>query len=109
MIEAIFGNQTMEKVLLYLEQYGRGYAQQIADTFAVPLNMVQKQLKRLEAGGVVVSVQEGRTRIYAWNPRFALRAELRALIRKALSFVPESEQKQYFRERRRPRRAGKPR
>lgn len=108
MIESIVGNSTMEKVLLYLEQYERGYSQQIANTFEIPLNMVQKQLKRLERGGVVSSILEGKTRVYEWNPRFAFRGELRALLRKALSFIPESEQRKYFRARTRPRRAGKP-
>jgi hypothetical protein len=108
MIEAIVGNKTMEKVLLFMEQYGKGYSKQISDTFAIPLNMVQKQLKRLELGGVVVSSLEGKTRTYTWNPRYAFAGELRALLRKTLSYIPDEEQKKYFRARTRPRRAGKP-
>ena len=38
----------------------------------------------------------------------AFLAELRALLRKALDALPESERRRYFRERRRPRRSGKP-
>ena len=33
MLEGILGNATAEKVLLYLEQYGEGYARAIAVTF----------------------------------------------------------------------------
>lgn len=108
MIEAIVGNSTMEKVLLFLANYNKGYAQQIADTFSIPLNMVQKQLKRLEDGGVMISKLEGKTRVYEWNPRYALNRELKALLQKTLSYIPSAEQKKYFRARTRPRRAGKP-
>ena len=50
----------------------------------------------------------GRTRLYTWNPRFALKTELRALLAGALAQMPREEVRKYFRERRRPRRAGKP-
>ena len=96
MIEAIVGNNTMEKVLFYLERYNKGYAQQIARTFSIPLNMVQKQLRRVEIGGVVVSSLEGKTRVYVWNPRFVFTRELRALLQKALTMIPEEEQQKYF-------------
>ena len=33
MLEAIFGNLTAERVLLFLHAYDEGYARQIADTF----------------------------------------------------------------------------
>ena len=49
MLEGLFGNATAEKVLLYLEHYGEGYAKAIADTFeGVSLHMVQRQLTRFE-------------------------------------------------------------
>ena len=109
MLEGVFGNRTAEKVLLYLEQYGEGYAQAIADTFEdVTLSMTQGQLERLERGGVLVSVKKGRTRIFTWNPRFQPRNELRALLAKALGSLPEEERRRYFSQRRRPRRTGKP-
>lgn len=109
MLEAIFGNATAERVLLYLENYEEGYAQAIADTFDdVTLRMVQVQLARFERGGVLVSEQIGRTRLFSWNPRYAFRRELRALLRRALAALPESERRKFFMQRRRPRRAGKP-
>jgi DNA-binding transcriptional ArsR family regulator len=108
-LEGIFGNATAEKVLLYLEQYGEGYAQAIAGTFDdVTLSMAQRQLMRLERAGVLVSTLKGRTRLFSWNPRYAFRAELRALVRRALDVLPEAERRRYFAQRRRPRRAGKP-
>jgi hypothetical protein len=108
-LEGIFGNSSAEKVLLYLERYEEGYATAIARTFDdLTLNMAQRQLERFERAGALVSSLKGRTRIYAWNPRFPFRNELRALLKKALAQLPASERKRYFAERRRPRRAGKP-
>ena len=110
MLEAILGNRTAEKVLLYIESYGEAYAQAIANTFDdVTLRMAQVQLARFERGGVLISQLKGRTRLYTWSPRFAFQEELRALLRKALDSLPDAERTRYFAQRARPRRAGKPR
>jgi hypothetical protein len=108
MLETLFGGATAEKVLLYLASYGEGYAKEIADRFSIPFSMVQKQLMKFEAAGLLASQLKGRTRVYAWNPRFPLKAEALALLQRALEFIPEDEQRRYFQARRRPRRAGKP-
>ena len=109
MLQGLFGNATAEKVLLYIEQYGEGYAQAITKTFDdVTLSMVQRQLERFERAGLLVSVPKGRTRLFQWNPRYPFINEVRALLRKALQSLPEQDQRRFFRERRRPRRTGKP-
>jgi len=109
MLEGLFGNATAEKVLLYIEQYGEGYALAIADTFDdVTLSMVQRQLERFERAGLLVSILKGRTRLFQWNPRYPFINEVRALLQKALESLPEQDQRRFFRERRRPRRTGKP-
>jgi len=109
MLQALLGNATAEKVLLYLEQYEEGYATAIADTFGnVSLNMVQRQLARFERAGLLVSVLKGRTRLFRWNPRYPFLKEVRALLAKALRSLPRDERSQYFAQRRRPRRSGKP-
>ena len=109
MLKGVFGNATAEKVLLYLEQYGEGYAKGIADSFDdLTLSMVQRQLERFERAGLLASVLKGRTRVFLWNPRYSFLREVRALLRRALEAVPEEEKRLYFRGRRRPRRAGKP-
>lgn len=108
MIEVLFGNTTAARVLLYLQNYDDGYALGIAQTFGVSLYGVQRQLRRLETGGVLVSRTVGRTRVYAWNPRYALLSALRALLSDALESLPPTEIKAFYRERRRPRRPGKP-
>ena len=109
MLEGIFGNRTAEKVLLYLDQYEQGYARSIAATFEdVSVSMALAQLKRFEAAGLLVSQYQGRTLLFSWNPRSPFLMEIRALLQKALLALPEAEQKRYFRQRRRPRRSGKP-
>jgi len=108
MIEALTGGRTAEKVLLYLSTYGEGYSQGIAKTFGVPFSMVYKQLIRMESKGLLVSQVKGKTRLFRWNPRFPLLKELQILLQRALDLLPESEREMYFRERRRPRRTGKP-
>lgn len=108
MLESVFGNATVEKVLLYLQNYDEGYASEIASTFSLSLSVVQKQLKRLEDGGVIVSQPKGRTRIFLWNPRYPFRKELKSLLEKSFEFIPESDIKKYYRKRQRPRRTGKP-
>jgi hypothetical protein len=109
MLEGIFGNASAEKVLLYIEQYGEGYATAIARNFdGLSLNMAQRQLDRFERAGALVSTLKGRTRIYTWNPRYVFRSELRSLLSKALESLPAADRKRYFSERRRPRRSGKP-
>lgn len=47
-LESIFDNATVEKVLLYLQNYNEVYASEIAATFSISLSVVQKQLKRLK-------------------------------------------------------------
>jgi hypothetical protein len=109
-LEGIFGNASAEKVLLYLAQFEEGYATAIAGTFEeLSLNMAQRQLERFERAGALMSTLKGRTRLYTWNPRYPFGPELRALLAKALERLPPDERKRYFAERRRPRRAGKPR
>ena len=57
---------------------------------------------------MLVSEQAGRTRLYAFNPKYPFLTELTGLLNKAVSFYPESEKERLFMNRRRPRRRGKP-
>jgi len=107
-LEGLFGGQAATKVLLFIENYGEGYASWIAKTFEMPVSEVQKQLKKLEEAGVLVSRMVGRSRIYTWNPRDPGLEGLRQLLQSTLDFgIPEERLKKYFRQRRRPRRKGK--
>ena len=108
MLGTLLGNKAAERVLLYLANYGQGYAREIAATYGSSVSVILKQLARLEEGGIVVSRTLGRTRLYELNPRWYFYKELKALLEKALGALPAEEVKQYYRARQRPRRAGKP-
>ena len=108
MLEVIFGSKTAERVLLYLHNYGDGYALGISKVFECPISQVQKQLRKYESAGVLASRLVGRTRLYTWNPRYPFQDQLRKLLDKAFTFMEPAEIKAHYRDRRRPRRAGKP-
>ena len=107
MIEALLGSKNAERVLIYLFSREEGYAREITRFFDTDLKSVQKQLNRLETGGVLVSREVGRTRPYTFNPRYPFLNELKALLEKALSFYPEKERDELVMNRRRPRAKGK--
>jgi DNA-binding transcriptional ArsR family regulator len=106
-LEALFGNRTAEKVLLFIGTNREAYAQEIADRTKTALSLVQSQLSRLEAGGILVSRPRGRVRLYSFNPRFPFSSELETILRRAIDFLPARDQAAYL-TRRRPRAGGKP-
>lgn len=107
MLESLFGNRVVEKILFFLETYGQGYPNGMAVFYDIPVNGIQQQLRRLENGGVVVSKLMGRTRIYQFNLRYPFLEELKKLLQKALNFFPRDEINKYYRQRVRPQRKGK--
>ena len=108
MLEPLFGNSVVEKILFYLLIYENGYIRGIAGLFGVPVRGVVQQLKRLEDGGVVVSQLKGNIRLYQFNPVYPFLGELKALLQRAMDVLPEEEIEKYYRMRTRPRRKGKP-
>jgi predicted transcriptional regulator len=109
MLAILFSSELREKILLYLEECGEAYSSELAKNFSASLFAVQSQLKKLEEAGILVSRNAGKTRMYSINPRYFLKAELIALLKKNLEAIPEKEIQEYYRPRRRPRRSGKPR
>jgi len=107
MIEVILGSKNVERVLIYIYARGEGYAREIARFYETDLLPIQKQLDKLEAGGVLVSREVGKTRPYVFNPRYPFLDELKALLEKALSFYSEKEREELMMNRRRPRARGK--
>lgn len=106
-LDALFGSQSAARTLLFLQNYGEGHARRIATTFEVSHMAIQRQLKRLEAEGILVSRVVGNTRVFTWNPRSATVKELRQFLEAELNRLPDDVTKQYFRQRQRPRRTGK--
>jgi len=108
MLESLLGSLSKERVLLYLHARKDGNANQMARYFETDLSPIQKQLERLEEGGVLASRMVGRTRLYSFNPSYSFQSELQKLLGRALSFYPREEMEKLLDIRRRPRRKGKP-
>ena len=108
MLEPLLGSMNRERILLYLNIRKEGYAREISRFFRTGLDPIQKQLERLENGGVLYSRSEGKTRLYGLNPRYPFLAGLRALLDSALEFYPPEERERLTMVRTRPRRKGKP-
>ena len=108
MLLPLFGTQNSERVLIFLLARNQGYAREIAQFFDTNLYAIQRQLDKLEAGGVLVSRTAGRTRLYQFNPRYPFLNELRQLLEKALSYYPDDVRESLIMNRRRPRKRDKP-
>ena len=110
MLEKLFGNVTIERVLFFLLTNERCYGSQLAQRFDSPLYSFQNALERLERAGIIVSFKVGKTRTYEFNPRYPFLIELKALIKKAYLSLPSKIKETYYEPtlRKRPRRTGKP-
>lgn len=107
MIESLLGSKNAERVLMYIFAREEGYAREIASFYETDLKSIQMQLDKFEQSGILVSRTVGRTRPYVFNPRYPFLRELKALLEKAFSFYPSSEQDELLMNRRRPRARGK--
>ena len=110
MLESLFGNILIEKVLFLINVNGNCYASQLRDRFQLSLYGFQKALARLEKGGILVSHRVGKTLVYEFNPRYPFLSELKIFLKKAYESFPEEVQIKYYEPivRKRPRRKGKP-
>jgi DNA-binding MarR family transcriptional regulator len=102
----LFGSKAAYQVLMYLENYGKGYGAEIAKVFGMPLSQAQNQLRKFEDLGLLVSRREGSSRVFYFkqNP---IADSLRALLRANLERLPTTTLEQFYRRRSRPRRTGK--
>src|SRR5438045_3637125 len=92
MIEVLLGSKNAERVLIYIFAREEGYAREIAGFYETDLKSIQMQLDKFEKSGVLASRSVGRTRPYAFNPRYPFLNEVKALLEKALSFYSAKEQ-----------------
>ena len=102
MLQPLLGSVSSERVLMFLFARTEGYAREIARFFATDLDPIQKQLEKLELGGVLVSRTAGRTRLYTFNPRYPFLKELQSLLERGLSFYPPELRETLVMVRRRP-------
>ena len=110
MLEALFGNVSIERVLFYLLQNQTCYALQLKKQFQSTLSPMQQALLRLEKGNILVSTLVGKTRVFQFNPRFPFLKELCSFLQSVYETLPEEIKKKYYESpiRKRPRRTGKP-
>jgi hypothetical protein len=106
-LESILGNRSAAQVLLFIQAYGSAHALRIADTYGVSVSPIQRQLRRLEVHGVLVSRTAGKTRLFEFNVRNPSVRNLRAFLAAELGLLPPEEVAAYYRQRQRPRRTGK--
>ena len=91
MLEPILGSVSSERVLLFIHAKGEGYGREIARFYNTDLDLIQKQLDKLELGDVLVSRVEGRKFFFFFNPGYPFLEELKGLLEKALLFYPTDE------------------
>lgn len=110
MLEALFGNPVIEKILFYLLVNQKCYPFQLKKIFQTPLYSFQRAFMRLEKGGIVTRSLEGKTTMYQFNPRYFFLEELKVFLLKAYESFPEEFREKYYELniRTRPRRQGKP-
>lgn len=110
MLESLFGNESIEKVLFFLLQNQTCYALQLKKQFGTALSPLQQALLRLEKGGILASTVVGKTRLFQFNPRYLFRKELFSFLERAYETLPLEIKRKYYEkpERKRPRRTGKP-
>lgn len=108
MLSVLFGSKCREQVLQFILANDSGYATQIKKFYSIGLDPVQKQLEKLEFGGVLVSQNVGKTIVYSFNPRYAFLDELKILLLKAREFYKPELKESLEMIRKRPRRQGKP-
>ncbi|MBF0315990.1 MAG: winged helix-turn-helix transcriptional regulator [Oligoflexia bacterium] len=108
MLEKIFGTKTASFTLLHLFHYGEIHARGLSREIAISLSSVQNQLIKFEEAGVVISKKIGTTRVYSFNKKSPLTKPLMELINVIHSNMSISDKELLFKERKRPRRSGKP-
>ena len=103
---SLFGSKAAYQVLMYLDNYDKGYATKIAKTFDMSLNQVQKQLTKFEESGLLISRKEGTARVFYFK-RSPVTDELRVFLNAMLKQLPVRTVNQFYRQRTRPRRTKK--
>ena len=96
MLEGLFGNQNVQKILLCLFVNGKVYGTQLHHILKTALTPIQKALERLEKGGIIVSHYEGKTRLYRFNPAFPVLNELEQMLKKTYNLLSPQEKKIYY-------------
>jgi hypothetical protein len=96
MLEGLFGNKNVEKILIFLFVNGKCYGTQLHRSLKTSLTPIQKALIRLEKGGIITSYHEGKTRLYQFNLAYPLINELEALLKRSYHLLPAIKKREYY-------------
>jgi len=102
----LFGSESAYQVLMFLQNYEKGYASEIARTYGISLNQIQNQLNKFEELGILISRKEANARVFYFR-QSPVTDSLRQFLKDMLEILPKSTVEKFYRERRRPRRFGK--
>lgn len=102
----LFGSESAYQVLMFLQNYEKGYASEIARTYGIPLNQIQNQLNKFEELGILISRKEANARMFYFK-QSPVTDSLRQFLKDMLEILPKSTLEKFYRDRRRPRRFGK--
>ena len=105
-LRGLFGSESAYQVLMFLQNYEKGYASEIARTYGISLNQIQNQLNKFEELGILVSRKEANARVFYFK-QSPVTDSLRKFLKDMLELMPKSTVEKFYRERRRPRRFGK--
>lgn len=108
MLETIFGNETVATILLNIYHYDSIHARAIARNMGKVHAGINSQLDRLEAGGLLVSKEIGRSRVYSFNPKSPFTSPVKQMLQITYDSLPIKLKEKMFQERIRPRAKGKP-
>lgn len=95
MLNSLFGNLSIERILLFLFVNRRGYGSQIKSLLEVPLTPLQHALNQLEKDRIIQSFFDKNRRMYELNPKHPLSNELVNLLKKTYSLLPNEEKRKY--------------
>ena len=108
MLDKILGSESAMKIMLHLIHYGEIYPSAVAKDYQISLSGVQKQFKRFEEAGILVSKLVGKSRVYLFNKKSPVVKPFIDLIKVYYDGLSLEDKEQLFSTRRRPRRPGKP-
>lgn len=103
----LLGSKTAEKIFFYLHHYPEGHARGIAVNMGMGFSQVERQLKKYENIGLLISRKVGKSRVYQFNPRYIFHSQVKDMVIKLYNALPLLEKKELFPTRQKPRRRDK--
>lgn len=108
MLDLVLNSDIAMKIMLHLVHYEEIYPTAVAKDYKLTLSAVQKQFKRFEDSGILVSKLVGRTRVYTFNKKSKAASKFTDFVKVYYDGLSLRDKEQIFSSRRRPRRPNKP-